>query len=312
MPPQLKAAAKKPPPLPIRVLQAIVHSNSFNALMTLTILFNCATFVLDAHDVSPSTQLFMDTSNLVCLIIFTVEMVLVAAADGVKEYVSSSWGKFDILVVGLSWIMDNVSNSGSLSVFRILRVLRPLRLLKRIGSLQDLLEMYGLSLGAFASVYIILFVGLLLFALVGMQLFSNQPNPPNVCMREVALSQANISNVTAAMTAASSLVPLIGPGLFSSYDQMPCRPYEDGVWWDQRCRDSLCRPSALLPPTLKRISSISRSSFDSFGPAIFTVYCMVQLEGWSDLMYDSMHTVSAVMPVFWVTLVIVLAFGLNR
>jgi ABC-type antimicrobial peptide transport system permease subunit len=39
---------------------------------------------------------------------------------------------------------------------------------------------------------------------------------------------------------------------------------------------------------------------------------MVQLEGWSDLMYDSMHTISAVMPVFWVALVIVLAFGLNR
>ena len=323
MPPQLKAKAKKPPPLPIRVLQAIVHSNSFNALMTLTILFNCATFVLDGNDVSRSTQSFMDISNLICLIIFTVEMVLVATADGLKEYVSSGWGKFDILVVGLSWIVDNVSDSGSLSVFRILRVLRPLRLLKRIGSLQDLLEMYGLSFGAFASVYLILFVGLMLFALVGMQIFSYVPLPASVCMREitlnvssfVSLAQGNVSNATAAVSASSSrvtsFVPLVGPGLFGSYDQMPCRPNEENVWWDERCRDSLCRTSSLLPPTLKRVSSISRSSFDSFGPALFTVSCMVQLEGWSDLMYDSMHTVSAVMPLYWISLVSVLAFGLN-
>jgi ABC-type dipeptide/oligopeptide/nickel transport system permease component len=39
---------------------------------------------------------------------------------------------------------------------------------------------------------------------------------------------------------------------------------------------------------------------------------MLYLEGWSDLMYDSMHSVSASMPVYWVLLVIVLAFGLNR
>jgi hypothetical protein len=39
---------------------------------------------------------------------------------------------------------------------------------------------------------------------------------------------------------------------------------------------------------------------------------MVQLEGWSELMYDSMHSVSGAMPAYWVALVIVLAFGMNR
>ncbi len=128
------AGAMKPPSFPMRVLLAIRHSSAFSALMTSVIFFNCISFVLDGRFVSIATQDFMDTSNLACLIVFTIEMVLCVVADGLKEYWGDSWNKFDILVIGLSWIFDFLILEASFSVFRILRVLKPLRLLKRIGT----------------------------------------------------------------------------------------------------------------------------------------------------------------------------------
>jgi hypothetical protein len=286
----------------MRLLLAIRRSEAFSYLMTLLILFNCVAFVLDGRDVPAETQKFMDTSNLACLVIFTIEIFICCAADGFKKYWENSWNKFDVFVVGLSWILDYSVTEASLSVFRILRVLKPLRLLKRIGPLQDLLEMYGHSSKAFASVYLILALGLLLFSVVGLQIFANLPGSPYVCTR----------NVVANTSLGHSIVPVIAPSSFNRFDHITCRPSEDNAWWAQRCLDAQCQSSSLLPLAFQSRPSISRSSFDSFGPSIFTVYCMVQLEGWSDLMYDSMHSVSAVMSVYWVAFVIVLVFGMNR
>ncbi len=300
--PGQNAGDRRAPHVCMRCLLAIRHSKAFRYFMTLTILFNCATFVLDGRNVPATTQDFMDTSNLACLIVFTIEILVCFAADGFKKYWGDSWNKFDVIVVGLSWILDYSVTEASLSVFRILRVLKPLRLLKRIGPLQDLLEMYGLSSKAFASIYLILALGLLLFAVVGLQSFSNLPASPYVCTRNVAGDNSPATNI----------VPLIAPNSFNRFDHVACRPSEDGSWWAQRCLDSQCRSSSLLPPAFQGPPSISRSSFDSFGPSIFTVYCMVQLEGWSDLMYDSMHSISAAMSVYWVIFVIVLVFGMNR
>ena len=296
---------EKAPSRLMRIILAIRHSSAFGSVMTLIILFNCVSFVLDGQDVSASTIEFMDKSNLACLVIFTMEIFLCVAADGLKAYWGSSWNKLDVFIVGMSWILDYSTNEASLSFFRILRVLKPLRLLKRIGSLQDLLQMYGLSAVPFASVYIVLALGLLFFAVVGMQLFANNPHTFYVCTNDLKTNATSIS-------LGSTFVPQIAPGSFSVRDHLACRPSENGEWWNQRCGDSQCRSSTLLDPKHKGRSSISRSNFDSFGPAIFTVYCMVQLEGWSDLMYNSMHTVSGTMPVYWVVLVVVLAFGMNR
>jgi hypothetical protein len=288
----------------MRTLADIRHSSAFGSIMTLIILFNCAAFVLDGENVSASTLEFMEKSNFACLVIFTIEILVCVAADGLREYWGSSWNKLDVFIVGISWILDFSTDEASLSFFRILRVLKPLRLLKRIGSLQDLLQMYGLSAIPFAEVYIVLAFGLLFFAVVGMQLFANTPHDFSVC--------TNVVKVNATISFASTFVPQIAPGSYSIYDHVACRPSEDYEWWNQRCRDSLCMSSTLLDPNHKGSASISRSNFDSFGPAIFTVYSMVQLEGWSDLMYNSMHTVSVAMAVYWVALVIVLAFGVNR
>ena len=300
--PSRGAIANGTPHVCMRLLLAIRNSDTFRNFMTLAIVFNCVAFVLDGRDVPASTQNFMDASNLACLIIFTIEILICLSADGFKKYWGDSWSKFDVIVVGLSWILDYSVSDASLSVFRILRVLKPLRLLKRIGVLQDLLEMYGLSSKAFASVYLILALGLLLFAVVGVQIFANLPSSPYVCAR----------NVIDENNSGWSLVPLIAPNSFSRYDHVACRPSEGDSWWTQRCIDSQCRSSSLLPSAFQSPPSISQSSFDSFNPAIFTMYCMMQLEGWSDLMYDSMHSVSAVMSVYWVAFVIVLVFGMNR
>jgi len=143
--------------LPMRLLKSIRLSPSFNRLMTLVILFNCASFVLDGREVSANLQRFMEVSNFACLIIFTIEILICACADGIKEYLRVSWNIFDVIVVGLSWIFDSLSGDSGFSVFRVMRILKPLRLLKRIGSLQDLLEMYGLSARAFASLFLVLF-----------------------------------------------------------------------------------------------------------------------------------------------------------
>jgi hypothetical protein len=306
MPAQPLSIASRPPSFPMRALVAIRQSSIFAVLMTCVIIFNCIAFVLDGRVVSAATQSFMDTSNFACLIVFTVEIFICVAADGLKEYWGDSWNKFDVVVIGLSWIFDFLTLEASFSVFRILRVLKPLRLLKRIGSMQDLLEMYGLSTRVFASVYLVLALGLLFFAVLALQIFANVSSPPYVCTRAIT------SNSTDATSLQRSILPLLALNSLSGRDLLSCRPTEDGSWWDQRCSDAQCKSSALIPSTFQSRSSISRSSFESFGPALFTVYCMVQLEGWSDLMYDSMHSVSAVMPVYWVALVVVLAFGMNR
>ena len=67
-----------------------------------------------------------------CLIIFVIEISMrFIARDSIKSFFKDGWNIFDLVIVIISLIPENISaESGLVSSFRVLRIFRVLRLLR--------------------------------------------------------------------------------------------------------------------------------------------------------------------------------------
>jgi hypothetical protein len=125
------------------------------------------------------------TANIVFVSVFAVEMALKLLAAGLRQYASSPFNVFDGAVAVLS-IVDVViaqvvaSQDGSgtrvnwYSALRAFRLLRVLRLASGWASLRKLVQTLGRALPAAINTFVVLVVVLLIFALVGLQVFGPQ------------------------------------------------------------------------------------------------------------------------------------------
>ena len=107
--------------------------------------------------------------DFICLLYFTVEVVVKLVACGVEpwKYVMSGWNNFDFVVVVLSWYYS------TMKVVRIVRLLRVPKLVSAFPQMQVIIE--GLIQGLYSVVYILLLM-LLQFYMFGMMLFKeNDP-----------------------------------------------------------------------------------------------------------------------------------------
>ncbi|KAG8589004.1 hypothetical protein GDO81_006208, partial [Engystomops pustulosus] len=162
-----------------RKSRALVKSRFFYWLVIIIILLNTVTIATEHHNQPESLTKAQDIANQVLLALFTMEMILKIYALGFQSYFMSLFNRFDCFVVctGLLEILlvaSNVMSPLGISVLRCIRLLRIFKITRYWTSLNNLVASLLNSVRSIASLLLLLFLFMIIFALLGMQMFGGK------------------------------------------------------------------------------------------------------------------------------------------
>uniref|UniRef100_A0A4W4GAG7 Voltage-dependent L-type calcium channel subunit alpha n=1 Tax=Electrophorus electricus TaxID=8005 RepID=A0A4W4GAG7_ELEEL len=165
-----------------------VKSKLFYWLVFLLVFFNTLVIATEHHRQSESLTKFQENSNTALLCLFAMEMVLKMYALGLPSYFMSLFNRFDWFVVSvgileLLLVHMGVMSAMGISVMRCIRLLRLIKVTKYWTSLSNLVASLLNSVRSIASLLLLLFLFIVIFALLGMQVFGGKFNFSDQSMR---------------------------------------------------------------------------------------------------------------------------------
>ena len=156
-------------------LERLATSTYYDVFITSCIVLNVLVMATEHYPESLGWDSVLESVNLVFYGIFALEAVVKIVGLGAARYFRDPWNKFDITVVVLSTVgvvMQFVSKSPAVSVFRILRLARLLRMVKKAKGIKRILRTLLLSLPSMMNVAGILFLMFFIYAVLGVKLFA--------------------------------------------------------------------------------------------------------------------------------------------
>ncbi|XP_060087546.1 LOW QUALITY PROTEIN: voltage-dependent L-type calcium channel subunit alpha-1S [Heteronotia binoei] len=162
-----------------RKCREVVKSRFFYWFVILIVSLNTLSIASEHHQQPEWLTQVQDIANRVLLALFTVEMILKMYALGLHQYFMSLFNRFDCLVVCtgiLEIILVEIVSMTPLgiSVLRCIRLLRLFKITKYWTSLNNLVASLLNSVRSIASLLTLLFLFMVIFALLGMQLFGGR------------------------------------------------------------------------------------------------------------------------------------------
>ncbi|CAL8279135.1 unnamed protein product [Boreogadus saida] len=164
-----------------RRCRVAVKSVSFYWLVLLLVFLNTSLSASEHYDQPDWLTGVQDTANKVLLSLFTVEMLLKMYALGLAHYFVAFFNRFDCFVV-CGGIMETIlvelgiMPPLGISVLRCVRLLRIFKVTRHWTALSNLVASLLNSMKSIASLLLLLFLFLIIFALLGMQLFGGKFN----------------------------------------------------------------------------------------------------------------------------------------
>ncbi|KAM8987982.1 voltage-dependent L-type calcium channel subunit alpha-1S isoform 1-T2 [Ara ararauna] len=162
-----------------RKCRDVVKSKFFYWLVILLVALNTFS-IASEHHLQPEwlTQV-QDNANRVLLALFVAEMLLKMYALGLRQYFMSLFNRFDCFVVCAGVLETILVELGALSplgisVLRCIRLLRIFKITRYWTSLSNLVASLLNSVRSIASLLLLLFLFIIVFALLGMQLFGGK------------------------------------------------------------------------------------------------------------------------------------------
>uniref|UniRef100_A0A1I8GVU8 Voltage-dependent L-type calcium channel subunit alpha n=1 Tax=Macrostomum lignano TaxID=282301 RepID=A0A1I8GVU8_9PLAT len=153
------------------------------AYWTIIVLVFCNTGVLATqfYDQPLWLENFQNKANYAFVAMFTFEMLLKMYSLGIRTYYSFLFNKFDFFVViasltEVALTETNVMPNLGISVLRCARLLRVFKVTRYWSSLRNLVASLLASIKSIASLLLLLFLFIVIFALLGMQLFGGKFN----------------------------------------------------------------------------------------------------------------------------------------
>mmetsp|Transcript_20026 Transcript_20026/g.3279 ORF Transcript_20026/g.3279 Transcript_20026/m.3279 type:complete len:154 (+) Transcript_20026:408-869(+) len=152
--------------------------------MTLCVLLNTIVLALDHYGISEEMEEVLTDMNLAFTIIFIIEMSLKLIGLTPIGYCKDAMNYLDGAVVIFS-LIELIFLSGSNSalsafrvirIFRTFRVMRVARLFRYLSSMAKIMSVIGRSLSNFIYLALLLLLFILIFALLGMQIFGGKFN----------------------------------------------------------------------------------------------------------------------------------------
>uniref|UniRef100_A0A4W6F8S2 Voltage-dependent L-type calcium channel subunit alpha n=1 Tax=Lates calcarifer TaxID=8187 RepID=A0A4W6F8S2_LATCA len=158
-----------------------VKTKSFYWLVMFLVLLNTLTIATEHHHQPDSLTSLQDVASRVLLVLFVIEMFVKMYALGPRAYFMSLFNRFDFFVV-LCGILEMIMLSAGavaplgFSVLRCIRLLRILKVTKYWTSLSNLVASLLNSVRSIASLLLLLFLFIVIFSLLGMQVFGGKFN----------------------------------------------------------------------------------------------------------------------------------------
>lgn len=113
---------------------------------------------------------FMQASCTVCVIIFTIEILLKLYVYG-KDFFKDGWNNFDFILVAISWV-PTAGAFSSFRAFRVLRALRALRLITRLQRLRIIVQAIIESIPNVGWASLLLLLIFYIFSIMGTTMFA--------------------------------------------------------------------------------------------------------------------------------------------
>ncbi|XP_062282956.1 voltage-dependent L-type calcium channel subunit alpha-1D isoform X3 [Scomber scombrus] len=164
-----------------RKCRAAVKSVSFYWLVIILVFLNTLTIASEHYDQPNWLTQVQDAANKVLLAMFTLEMLVKMYSLGLQAYFVSLFNRFDCFVV-CGGIVETilvelaVMSPLGISVFRCVRLLRIFKVTRHWASLSNLVASLLNSMKSIASLLLLLFLFIIIFSLLGMQLFGGKFN----------------------------------------------------------------------------------------------------------------------------------------
>ncbi|XP_059361334.1 voltage-dependent L-type calcium channel subunit alpha-1C-like isoform X1 [Carassius carassius] len=164
-----------------RTCRAAVKSNVFYWLVIFLVFLNTLTIASEHHQQPDWLTNVQDIANKVMLALFTGEMLLKMYSLGLQAYFVSLFNRFDSFVVCggiLETILveTKIMSPLGISVLRCVRLLRIFKITRYWNSLSNLVASLLNSVRSIASLLLLLFLFIIIFSLLGMQLFGGKFN----------------------------------------------------------------------------------------------------------------------------------------
>uniref|UniRef100_A0A8C5BJC2 Voltage-dependent L-type calcium channel subunit alpha-1C n=1 Tax=Gadus morhua TaxID=8049 RepID=A0A8C5BJC2_GADMO len=164
-----------------RKCRAGVKSQFFYWLVIFLVFLNTLTIASEHHQQPDWLTDVQDIANKVLLALFTGEMLLKMYSLGLQAYFVSLFNRFDCFVVGggiLETILveTKIMSPLGISVLRCVRLLRIFKITRYWNSLSNLVASLLNSVRSIASLLLLLFLFIIIFSLLGMQLFGGKFN----------------------------------------------------------------------------------------------------------------------------------------
>uniref|UniRef100_A0A8C7R7E4 Voltage-dependent L-type calcium channel subunit alpha n=1 Tax=Oncorhynchus mykiss TaxID=8022 RepID=A0A8C7R7E4_ONCMY len=161
-----------------------VKSKTFYWSVILVVFLNTIAIASEHHHQSDMLTTVQDNANKVLLTLFALEMFVKMYALGLPQYFLSLFNRFDCFVVSVGileiiLVTADVMSPLGISVLRCIRLLRLLKVTKYWTSLSNLIASLLNSVRSIASLLLLLFLFIVIFSLLGMQVFGGKFNFPD-------------------------------------------------------------------------------------------------------------------------------------
>ncbi|XP_070400944.1 voltage-dependent L-type calcium channel subunit alpha-1D isoform X4 [Nothobranchius furzeri] len=158
-----------------------VKTTNFYWLVLLLVFLNTVASASEHYGQPKWLTEMQERANKILLLLFTLEMLMKMYAFGLQIYFMALFNRFDCFVVcggileTLLVELDVIPPIG-ISVLRCIRLLRIFKMTRHWAALSDLVTSLLNSMKAICSLLLLLFLFLIIFALLGMQLFGGKFN----------------------------------------------------------------------------------------------------------------------------------------
>ncbi|XP_052745173.1 muscle calcium channel subunit alpha-1 isoform X6 [Bicyclus anynana] len=164
-----------------RACRRAVKSQTFYWLIIVLVFLNTVVLASEHYHQPPWMDYFQEYGNAIFVALFTLEMLVKMYSLGLQGYFVSLFNRFDCFVV-VGSISEMVLTKTELmpplgiSVLRCVRLLRVFKVTKYWRSLSNLVASLLNSIQSIASLLLLLFLFIMIFALLGMQVFGGKFN----------------------------------------------------------------------------------------------------------------------------------------
>ncbi|XP_056158125.1 calcium channel, voltage-dependent, L type, alpha 1D subunit, a [Lampris incognitus] len=164
-----------------RKCRLAVKSVPFYWLVIILVFLNTLTISSEHYNQPEWLTQVQDVANKVLLALFTCEMLVKMYSLGLQAYFVSLFNRFDCFVVcgGITetiLVELEIMSPLGISVFRCVRLLRIFKVTRHWQSLSNLVASLLNSMKSIASLLLLLFLFIIIFSLLGMQVFGGKFN----------------------------------------------------------------------------------------------------------------------------------------